>query len=192
MIRMFAAQASTRSPQQVRVESTAAGKPQLADMPSLNVSVSHSGGVVVAAACRSVPVGVDVECAPAGPSQPRRLAQRLFAQRELDAVRVMPDDLLVDWFASAWTIKEAVGKALGVGIWPALSQVVVGRDGALSEVRSGPPAAMWTVHQRTAPGGAEKIAVALPAPGVALSSVSALTLEAFAQRLAYLSRRARR
>lgn len=48
---------------------------------------------------------------------------------------------------------------------------------ALAEVRVGPPADYWTLHQPTAPAGSEKIA--LPAPGIALDPVSQLSLGAF-------------
>jgi phosphopantetheinyl transferase len=82
-----------------------------------------------------------------------------------------------------WTIKEAVGKALGDGMLPALSGAVVRREAGrftLASVWRGPPADSWTLHQLTAPAGTEKIAVALPAPNVPLELVTSMTLESFA------------
>ena len=98
--------------------------------------------------------------------------------------RRLSGDGLADWFASAWTIKEAVAKALGVGVIPALSRVVVESGDAgleLAAVGFGPPAGSWTLHQLVAPGGTEKVAVAVPAPGVVLAPISLVTLEGFAR-----------
>jgi 4'-phosphopantetheinyl transferase len=182
IIRLIGAEATGFDPQRLVVTVSEAGKPYLADVPELHVSVAHTGDVVVVADCRSAPVGVDIEPALTTIREPRRLAQRLFAEAEVAALRDVPDADLADWFSSVWTIKEAVGKALGVGMIPALSGTIVeGRSEgfALTAVWTDPPAELWTVHQLIAPGGSEKIAIAVPAPGVALGSVSELTLEAF-------------
>jgi phosphopantetheine--protein transferase-like protein len=129
-------------------------------------------------------VGVDIESVVPEVGRQRRLVERLFSDTEVVAARDLPDDALRDWFSSAWTIKEAVGKALGVGMIPALSGTTVERRGSafeLAEVWTEPPADRWTVHQLIAPGGSEKIAVALPVPAVALAPVTELTLEAFSE-----------
>jgi 4'-phosphopantetheinyl transferase len=184
MIRLIGAQAGGCLPHRVAVAVSDAGKPRLADLPDLHVSVAHTGGVVVAAACRHTAVGVDVERDPTATKDPRRIARRFFNETEAAALRDLPEDQAADWFSSAWTIKEAVGKALGVGMVPALSGAVVeGEVGglALKSVWSGPPADRWTIHQLRAPNGNEKIAVALPAPNIALGSVSPLTIEDFAR-----------
>jgi phosphopantetheinyl transferase len=188
MIRMGAAgvgAGSEHQPKQIVVTVSDLGKPRLPEIPDLYVSVAHTGRVVVVAACLGADVGVDIEPAYPTSADPRRLAERLFAHAEVASLRNMPDDALADWFSSAWTIKEAVGKALGVGMVPAFSGALVeGRaEGmTLASVWSGPPADSWTVHQLTAPDGSEKIAVALPAPGITLEPVSQLTLEAFSTR----------
>ena len=159
-----------------------AGKPRLADAPELHVSIAHTGRLVVVAACSSNAVGVDVEPALAPAPHPRRLAERFFADVEIAALRDVPEAHLAAWFSSVWTIKEAVGKALGVGMVPALSGAVVEHRAAgftLAAVWTGPPADSWSVHQLTTDGGEEKIAIAVPAPRIALGSVSELTLKAF-------------
>jgi phosphopantetheinyl transferase len=181
-IRMIGADVSGCRPSRLTIEVSDAGKPRLADLPELETSVAHTGRVVVVAACRSAAVGVDIEPALAPASNPRRLAERLFAEAEVASLRDLPDAALADWFSSVWIIKEAVGKALGIGMVPAFKGTSVEQHGsvfALTCVPGGPPADFWTLHRLTAPGGDEKIAVALPAPGVELEPVSCLTLEAF-------------
>jgi phosphopantetheinyl transferase len=181
-IRLLGAQASGRRPASLAITISEAGKPQFDDFRDLNVSVAHSGRVVVVAACPSAAVGVDIEPALATAYDPRQLARRLFAESEVASLQDVADAEVADWFSTVWTIKESVGKALGAGMIPALSGAVTERraDGfALSAVWSGPPAESWTLHQLRAPGGGEKIAIALPAPGVALGPVTELTLEAF-------------
>ena len=179
ILRLLAAQTLRRSPLDITVAVTDTGKPWLMELPDLHVNVSHTRGTVVVASASVGPVGVDIEQPAATAVHPHRLAHRLFARSELQTLPELSDDGLAEWFSSAWTIKEAVGKAIGVGVIPALSEVVVetGDDGlALASVGLGPPAESWTVHQLTAPGGSEKIAIAVPAPGVALAPVSVVTL----------------
>jgi phosphopantetheine--protein transferase-like protein len=186
LIRLAGARAAGCRAADVNVAVTDRGRPWLPGLPKLHVNVAHTRRAVVVATASAVPVGVDIEH-PAGLGpQPRRLAQRLFAAAAVRALQNLSEDLLADWFSSLWTIKEAVGKALGVGIIPALSEVVVATDGAaprLSVVAQGPSAEAWTLHQLIAPGGREKIAVALPAPRVVLAPVSVLTLDRFAQAI---------
>jgi 4'-phosphopantetheinyl transferase len=180
-MRLLGAQASGRRSESLTIATSEAGKPQFTDLEGLNVSVAHSGRVVVVAACPSAAVGVDIEPVLTTADDPRRLAGRLFADSEVASFQDLPDADVAAWFSTVWTIKEAVGKALGVGLIPTLSGAVTERRGdrfTLASVWTGPPAESWTLHQLTAPRGDEKIAVAIPAPGVALGPVSELTLEA--------------
>ncbi len=191
-IRLIGSRSGDRPAQGVAVAVSEAGKPWLPDLPHLHVSVAHTRGLVVVAACRHTAVGVDVEHELGATKDPRRIAQRFFNETEVASLGELPDAEVADWFSSAWTIKEAVGKALGVGMVPALSGAVVTQVPALSgavvkpavqrlaltSVWSGPPADRWTIHQLR--DGNEKIAVALPAPNIDLGPVLRLTLEEFA------------
>lgn len=180
LLRLLAAEASGRRPAKgLAVAVSASGKPWLPELPDLYVSLAHTGCVVIAAASEAAPVGVDIEQPPASVPEPRRIAARMFSPVELESQCELPDQAFSNWFTDVWTIKEAVGKALGVGVVQALSQVSVrtaGADLCLGSVGFGPPSARWTLHRLVAPGGCEKVAVALPAPGVALAPVSPLTL----------------
>jgi len=85
---------------------TANGRPQI---DGLAVSLSHSRSQVAVAARRTGTIGIDLE--DVYPRSVHGLAQRWFDADELDW---MGDDLL--GFLRLWTAKEAVGKALGVGL----------------------------------------------------------------------------
>jgi phosphopantetheinyl transferase len=187
LVRLLAAEASGLDPGRLTVAHGGDGKPRLQELPGLAFSVSHTGRLVAVGTSEVAAVGIDAEQARATVPNPRRLAQRTFAESEVAALGRLPDPLLDDWFSSAWTVQEAVGKALGIGIVPALAGVVV--DGApepprLVAVDPGPPADSWTLHQLTAPGGSEKLAVALPARGVSLGPVRCVSLADFVRRIA--------
>jgi phosphopantetheinyl transferase len=186
LLRLIAAGASGRHPADVEITNSGEGKPEIAELPELGVSLAHSGRAVVVAACEGALVGVDIEPARAAAcARSRRLAQRRFTALEATALRELPDAAVSDWFVRAWTTKEAVGKALGVGMIPALAGAVVNsRADALVSVWSGPPADSWTLHQLPAPGGDEWITVAIPAARVELGAVSQLTVLAFAEAAA--------
>jgi phosphopantetheinyl transferase len=187
LVRLVGAQAAGCSPLELAVAVTDTGKPWLPELPDLHVNVAHTLRAVVVATASVAAIGVDIEHPAAATVQPLRVAQRLFATDEVSALHELSEDGLADWFTSVWTIKEAVAKALGVGIIPALSEVVVDSGDAgltLAAVGGGPPAESWTLHQLVAPGGSEKIAVAVPAPGVELAPVTLLTLSRFARAAA--------
>lgn len=202
LVRLAAADACHCDPADVRVAVSDSGKLILPELPSLHVSVAHAHRAVVVASTSGAAIGVDIEHPAATVPEPRRLAQRLFASAEAGRLSALPEELLADRFTSVWTIKEAVGKALGVGIIPALEQVVVetagidpgsgGGELRLATVGIGPAAESWTLHQLVAPGGLEKIAVAVPAPGVGLEPISVLRLEGFARALGAQGATARR
>jgi 4'-phosphopantetheinyl transferase len=78
----------------------------------LAVSISHSRTLVAVAATAAGPVGVDVEDVYA--REVRGLARRWFDPSELEWMAGQPDELVA--FLNLWTAKEAVGKALGLGL----------------------------------------------------------------------------
>ncbi len=78
----------------------------------LAVSISHSRTLVAVVAAAAGPVGVDVE--DVYPREVRGLARRWFDPSELEWMARQPDELVA--FLYLWTAKEAVGKALGLGL----------------------------------------------------------------------------
>lgn len=114
-------------PGRLRFDYTALGRPVLpaADNPDgLEFSVSHSGGVVLLAFARGVAVGVDVERI-----RPRvdcdAIAERFFAPVERQSLASMGGSERRTAFFTCWTRKEAVLKAVGLGISRGLARVAV-------------------------------------------------------------------
>ena len=182
LLRLVAAGAAQCDPVGIAIAIADEGKPGLVQMPELGVSVAHCRRMVVVAACHGAAVGVDIEAPRPTVARSRKIAERRFASTEAAALRALPDAAVADWFVRAWTIKEAVGKAVGTGVIPALSGAVVAGsadDLALVEVWTDPPANAWSLHQLPAPDGDERIAIAVPRPAVTLGAVTQLSLEDF-------------
>lgn len=87
-------------------------RPLLPVATGLWISISHSGPVVACAVARR-PVGLDVE-EPSGREPEDSLLRRVCAPREIDRVRRSGDPEAV--FLRLWVRKEAVAKALGLGL----------------------------------------------------------------------------
>ncbi|MFF0340244.1 4'-phosphopantetheinyl transferase family protein [Kribbella sp. NPDC004875] len=95
------------------------GRPEI---PGLAVSVSRTHHLVAVAASYDGPLGIDLE-----ERRPRRfapLADRWFTATEVAWMRDQPDQL--NAFLHLWTAKEALGKALGVGLRGLRQEVPIG------------------------------------------------------------------
>lgn len=93
------------------------GKPSLANAPSLEFNLSHSGDLALLAVSGSGDVGVDVEQWNAEIDH-LNLAEHFFSEGERAALRGLAhaDDQVVAGFFAAWSRKEAYLKASGHGI----------------------------------------------------------------------------
>jgi 4'-phosphopantetheinyl transferase len=103
------------------------GKPALAGAWSnseirFNISDSHELALCALALNRDV--GVDLEHI-LRPSDFDGLAEHFFAPREVATLRSLPVDGRVEGFFNCWTRKEAVLKAVGIGLGMPLNQVEV-------------------------------------------------------------------
>lgn len=112
------------------------GKPYCADLDGLEFNVSHSGRHALIGVARQVSIGVDIE----GPGRARSfddIAQRYFAPSEAAALRALPEDQRKLAFLRLWTGKEAVLKALGLGLSFGLDRVEfsLDADGRLERLR---------------------------------------------------------
>ncbi len=178
-LRLIAAAVGGADPRAVEVAEAAGGKPFLPAHPRVHTSVSHTGAVIVVALSFDVRVGVDIEDGARSSVRSREIAARFFAADEAQRLARLPEPAYHRRFLRHWTVKEAVGKALGQGIGPALAGVVVdATPGAvrLVSVLSGPPARLWSIHAFDLPGG-ELVAIASPAAGVSLSSLHNVTAD---------------
>ncbi|WP_328324374.1 MULTISPECIES: 4'-phosphopantetheinyl transferase family protein [unclassified Streptomyces] len=89
------------------------GRPGIAGLPGVGVSVSHSGGAVAAGIAVGRAVGVDLQ-------QPADSVSSLFARRVLhghaDRVTALPPERAAEEVAWVWTVQEACVKAGGAGL----------------------------------------------------------------------------
>lgn len=92
------------------------GKPMLAAAPApLHFNLSHSDRRALLAVSRGHEVGVDLESLQRR-FDPTRLAERFFTPPEVAELRAQPPAQRPAAFLRAWTRKEALVKAMGLGI----------------------------------------------------------------------------
>ncbi len=109
----------------------------------LEISISHSGGRVVLALTRGVPVGVDVEGVSADRDIDGLIAYALTGS-ERAALEELPAHERVPGFFGYWARKEALLKATGEGLSGGLAAVAVTSPAA--------PAAVVSWESPDAPG----------------------------------------
>jgi len=78
-------------------------------------SISHTQDIVVLALCGKYPVGVDIERI-AERVEPVALSERFFSESEHEVLTKLEGASQRDRFFTMWTLKEALGKAHGLGV----------------------------------------------------------------------------
>lgn len=127
------------------------GKPLLAGSTDLHFNLSHGGDLLLVALARRRAVGVDVEHL-ARPAPWERISRRFFSASEQRALAAAAPDERRALFFRIWTRREALGKALGEGVFHSL------RGGAMADPERAP--AGWWVHEsEPAPGYTAALAV---------------------------------
>ncbi|MFD0594436.1 4'-phosphopantetheinyl transferase family protein [Catellatospora coxensis] len=96
-------------PAPIEIGREPAGRPYVVGATGMHLAISHTRELSAVAVTGLGPLGVDVE--PLRPLPAAELARRWFSAPEADWVARHPDDFLL-----LWTAKEAVGKALGIGL----------------------------------------------------------------------------
>jgi 4'-phosphopantetheinyl transferase len=173
-LRQLLGRYTDRDPSSLRFAYGRAGKPKLLDAPKIHFSVSHSGELTIVALARNTPVGVDVE----GRRRPFRagdVADRLFHAEEKRQLTALPEDELPAAVLRCWTIKEAVGKAIGLSLDELLRDVVVDADPAapprLLSVGGECAPERWSLNQLSLVDDHAMVAVAAPTPEVRFEPV---------------------
>ncbi|HYN97826.1 MAG TPA: 4'-phosphopantetheinyl transferase superfamily protein [Pilimelia sp.] len=144
------------------------GKPAVPGS-DLELSLSHSGDVVVLAAARHTPLGIDVEEVAAA-RKPDELAAHVLAARERAALDALAPADRAAGFVTYWCRKESVVKATGDGLRAALPDVQVSPPGEPARLlswsgRAGAPEEM-SLRDLAAPAGYRAcLAVLGPPPG---------------------------
>jgi 4'-phosphopantetheinyl transferase len=118
------------SPGQVSIETNENKKPHLAEQDmshGLQFNVAHSGDLALVAVTRGTPIGIDIErhriMRLAEP-----IAQRYFHPWEAQAIESASATERDAMFLRCWTAKEAILKAIGIGLTDRLSQFFVPFD----------------------------------------------------------------
>ena len=116
------------APAAVALDSSPHGKPVLA-APSIAVhfNLTHTGDLAICAITRNRVLGVDVERLDRMIDHDA-LARRFFSEREYAELQVIPSAERNRAFLACWTCKEAVAKAIGLGLSLPLNQIEVTAD----------------------------------------------------------------
>ena len=125
-------------------------KPVLLGGSGIDVSISHSAGILLVGVAAGGFVGVDVEDEPFEAFGRPSLVRRMCTDGERAYASSLPDERRRRTLARAWTVKEAMLKAHGVGLARDPREVEVSRDdlAAVERVR-GPE---WAVVHVLADG----------------------------------------
>lgn len=140
------------------------GKPSVAQAPSMNFSLSHSGDQALLAISDTLEVGADLE--QVRTLEHLDLARRYFHRAEIAAIESQPNrSEQLESFFRIWTLKEAVVKALGKGLSMPLDRFAVSIASSPPTMALAPEDAPqpWWLHQTSgdycralaAPGGVD-------------------------------------
>jgi 4'-phosphopantetheinyl transferase len=169
-LRLLLATALGHRDEDVELTQTDTGKPMLVDR-TLEFNLSHSGEIVLIALASGLSVGVDVE-QPRGLADREAIARRFLHPGEAADLAQLTGRAAELAFFRCWTRKEAVAKALGLGLSLPLDQYRVScrpdepaRLLHLSDVE--PAAAEWSLIDLV-PGPDYVGALAAPARSITL------------------------
>jgi 4'-phosphopantetheinyl transferase len=116
------------APAALRFTARAQGRPELGDFPRLSFNVSHSGAAALIVISEARGVGVDVERIDPDLNW-LELTELVCTAEERRALIAQPAYLQRDSFFRLWTAKEAVMKALGIGIADGLRAISINLAG---------------------------------------------------------------
>lgn len=151
------------------------GKPEL-DLDfehGVHFNLSHTRGMVVCAICRGHPIGVDVEAID-GSVDIEMLAKQYFAAGEHQLIIEAPPQHRAEIFFRLWTLKEAMLKAVGIGLGAPLREFAFTLEPVTSKMQLArvETALEWQVCEY-APTAVHRLALAVrrpPAPPVKVIS----------------------
>ena len=138
---------------------------EAADAAGISFSLAHARGMVACAGTDAPAVGIDVESVDRDVDA-NRIAGRFFAPVEAAHLDQLDGDARRDRFFDLWTLKEALVKALGVGMAAALDRLAftVGPDGRVRLDAPDVETGVW-LFGLFAPGPRHRLAVAVRRSG---------------------------
>ena len=107
------------------------GRPEIigpSGVPPLRFNLSHTPGLIACIVAAERDVGVDVENTRRLTTGPD-IARRFFANAEVEALELLPENQRQEAFFEYWTLKEAYIKAVGEGISLGLERFSFALDG---------------------------------------------------------------
>lgn len=114
-LRQILAQYLQCNPIEIRFDYNAQGKPALSHMlTNLQFNLSHSKELALLAVCQTHPIGIDLEFFSARPLL--GIGKQLFSNLENSALQRLPKYLRPLAFFHIWSQKEALIKAIGLGL----------------------------------------------------------------------------
>jgi 4'-phosphopantetheinyl transferase len=115
LLRELLAHYLQKTPEAITFERSPQGKPFIKDC-SLSFNLSHARDGMLFGFSRQTPVGVDIEFINREELSALSIAQRYFHPKEFEALQSLTAEEQISAFYQVWTQKEAVLKAMGVGI----------------------------------------------------------------------------
>jgi 4'-phosphopantetheinyl transferase len=117
------------TPDSIRYEYTENGKPNFADMEyqKFGFNISHSKEYLMAGIAKGREIGADIEKINLKLKFPL-MTDSVFSPRELDLYRNYHELRRIRAFYKAWVQKEAIGKALGLGLSIGFNNIPVNID----------------------------------------------------------------
>lgn len=137
------------------------GKPEISDgLPGYHINLSHSGDCVAAAVSAAGPIGVDIERAL--PDSRLEIVPDVLTAREQNMLRFLRGNERWMRFIRIWTIKEACGKALGLGMGIEFTTFEVGLDPLAISVAEGvlPPTTGFSLSEHRVSEGSVPYTIA--------------------------------
>jgi 4'-phosphopantetheinyl transferase len=113
------------APRKLEIGFNQHGKPYLPLRYCLGFNLSHSENLAVIAIGRNQMIGIDIERL-VQPWGGHVLAQQVFSREEYRSFTALPNDEILIPFLTCWTRKEALVKALGLGLTVNLREINVG------------------------------------------------------------------
>lgn len=121
-----------RDPREVNYFYNSYGKPYLNQGEGLSFNVSHSKNYLLVGIIRDSHIGVDIEKINRNLNHPL-LAPEVLSPQEMDYYRAYGEEKQCLSFYRAWVQKEAISKALGLGISIGFNRLTVRIDPTLGE-----------------------------------------------------------
>ncbi|WP_254552485.1 4'-phosphopantetheinyl transferase superfamily protein [Kitasatospora sp. MMS16-BH015] len=137
-------------PEEVELGYRDKGRPFIRGNDSVDVSISHTDGLLLVGLSTQGQIGVDVE--PADRElYDQGLARHLCTETELKRVEALPYELRNAELLRIWTLKEAYTKAIGTGLMSSFGSFSVDGSGSCHGLRGpdGEPADTGTWYSAT-------------------------------------------